>query len=128
MTFGPDLNEITEGYFVTEAEARAEVKAMGWNVFARDTVIAEDEELHWHDFESVAFIVSGRLRVADETGAIFEYGPGTRIKSSPGFLHRELAGNGYRVVFGFKIGLDAFTMPINKPPSTLQASRRIGSP
>lgn len=103
------------GHFTTEAEAIAETESMGWNVFARDTFIPDDEELHWHDFGSVAFIVSGTLRAADETGAIIEVGPGTRIRSGPGFLHREFGGNAYRVVFGFRIGLSEFTITINKP-------------
>lgn len=122
MTFEPGMNEITEGHFTTEAEAIAEIESMGWNVTTRDTVIPDDEDLHWHDFESVAFIVNGTLRAADETGALIEVGPGTRIRSGPGFLHREFGGNAYRVVFGFRIARSEFTMPINKPASMLRAA------
>jgi mannose-6-phosphate isomerase-like protein (cupin superfamily) len=120
MMFEPGTTEITEGHFTTEAEARAEIEAMGWNVFARDTFIPEDEDLHWHDFESVTFIVSGTLRVVVETGAIAEVGAGTRIRSGPGVLHRELGGSTYRVILGFKIGRSELTMPLNKPPSMLR--------
>jgi len=43
------MNEITAGHFTTEAQALAEIEAMGWHALARDVVIARDEELHWHD-------------------------------------------------------------------------------
>lgn len=116
-TFEPGANEITEGCFAAEAEAFAEIESMGWNALARDVVIPADEELHWHDFEAVVFIVSGKLRAADENGAVIEAGPGSRIRSGAGFLHRELAGAAYRAVFGFKIKLSEFTQPINKAPT-----------
>lgn len=120
ITFESGANEITEGCFTAEAEAFAEIEAMGWNALARDVVIPADEELHWHDFDAVVFIVSGKLRAADENGAITEAGPGSRIRTGAGFLHRELAGAAYRAVFGFKIKLSEFTQPINKPPSMLR--------
>ena len=120
MTCEPGANEITEGCFTAEAEAFAEVESMGWNALVRDIFIPADEELHWHDFEAVVFIVSGALRAADENGAIAEAGPGSRIRTGAGFLHRELAGAAYRAVFGFKIKLSEFTQPINKPPSMLR--------
>lgn len=129
MAFEPGANEITAGHFTTEAEAFAEIEAMGWNALARDVVISEDEELHWHDFEAVVFIVSGMLRAADEEGVVAEAGPGTRIRTGAGFLHRELCGAAYRVVFGFKNKLSEFTQPINKPPSMLTDRRsRLGAP
>jgi hypothetical protein len=67
FTFPPGFNEITDNYFTTEAQALAEIAAMGWNPLVRDVVIAKDEELHWHDFESVTFVVSGTVRVAYES-------------------------------------------------------------
>jgi hypothetical protein len=112
-------NEITENHFTTEAEALAEIKALGWNVLTRDIVTTEDEDLHWHDFEAITFIVSGVFRAADEHGAVLEFGPGTRFRTGARFLHRELAGGAYRVVQGFKIGPADITHPINKPPEML---------
>lgn len=120
LTFPPGFNEITENHFTTEAEALAEIKAMGWNPLVRDVVIPKDEVLHWHDFESVTFVVSGTVRLAYENGDILEAGPGTRARSGPGILHRELGGSAYRVVSGFKIKLTEFTKPIDKPPEMLR--------
>lgn len=116
FTFPPGMNEFAENHFKTEAEALSEIAAMGWNSLVRDVVIAKDEELHWHDFESVTSVVSGTIRVADEHGEIVEVAAGTRVRSGPGFLHRELGGSAYRVAFGFKIKPAEFTQPINKPP------------
>jgi hypothetical protein len=115
VTFPPGFNEITRNHFKTEAEALAEIAAMGWNPLVRDVVIPKDEDLHWHDFESVTFVVSGTVRVAYENGDILEAGPGVRARTGPGILHRELGGSAYRVVSGFKIKLTEFTKPIDKP-------------
>lgn len=110
---------ITQGHFTTEAEALAEVEAMGWTPLVRDVVIPEDEELHWHDFESVAFVVSGTVRVVYADGEIVEARAGTRARADAGIVHRELGGSRYRAVFGFPHKLHEFTMPINKPvPAT----------
>lgn len=118
-TFADGMVEYTPGHIASEAAALAEIDAMGWHALVRDVAIAEDEELHWHDFDSVAFIISGTLRVMDEKDELLEAGPGTRIRAAPGVLHREIAGAAYRVVFGFKIKLSEFTQPVNKPASTL---------
>jgi hypothetical protein len=122
VTFPPGFNEITEDYFTTEAQALAEIAAMGWNPLVRDVVIPKDEELHWHDFESVTFVISGTVRVAYENGDVLEAGPGTRARTGPCILHRELGGSTYRVVSGFKNKLTDFTLPIDKPPE-MQTSR-----
>jgi mannose-6-phosphate isomerase-like protein (cupin superfamily) len=118
FTFAPGTNEFTKNHFTAEAEALAEIAAMGWTPLVRDVVIPRDEALHWHDFESVTFVVSGTIRVADEHGEIVEVAAGTRVRSGPGFLHRELGGSAYRVVSGFRTKLDQFTLPIDKPPPT----------
>ncbi|MEY4269852.1 MAG: hypothetical protein RLZZ58_1068 [Pseudomonadota bacterium] len=118
-TFPVGFYELTEGYFTSEAEAFAEIEAMGWHAYAQDRVMTNDEELHWHDFEAVTFVVSGMLRVADEQGVVIEAGPGTRAQTGAGYLHRELAGAPHRLVFGFPIDPSEFTMPLNKPPELL---------
>lgn len=120
FTFPPGFNEFTQVHFTTEAEALAEVAAMGWTPLVRDVVIPKDEVLHWHDFESVTFVVSGTVRIAYENGDVLEVGPGTRARTGPGILHRELGGSAYRVVSGFKIKLTEFSKPIDKPPEMLR--------
>ena len=116
VTFPPGSIEIRENHFTTEDEALAEIAAMGWNPLVRDVVIPKDEELHWHDFESVTFVVSGKVRLAYENGEVLEVGAGARAYAGPGILHRELGGSSYRVVSGFKIKLTEFTKPIDKQP------------
>jgi redox-sensitive bicupin YhaK (pirin superfamily) len=122
-TFAFGSIEITPGHFATEAEAAAEIEAMGWRTAALDRITTEDEELHWHDFEAVTFVVSGILRVADADGLITEYEPGTRIRTGAGVLHREVAGAAHRLVFGFAINPNEFTEPLNKPPALLESAR-----
>lgn len=56
------MSEIAERHFTTEAEALAEIEAMGWHVPVRDVAIPRDEDLHSNDVESVVFVVSGMLR------------------------------------------------------------------
>lgn len=111
--------DVSKDDFSSEAEALAKIAEMGWNPLVRDTVLAEDEPLHWHDFESVVFIISGTMRLADEEGAVTEVNAGSWFQGKPRRLHRELAGSNYRVVFGFKNKLSEFTMPINKDPALL---------
>lgn len=118
--YAPGVNEVTENYFATEEEALAEIATMGWFQSVRDVVTSGDEDLHWHDFEAITFVVSGAIRVADENGATFEVGPGARIRTGPGFLHRELNGGRYRVAQGFRMDPATFTQPINKHPSLLK--------
>ena len=72
--------DVTTDYFSTEAEALDEIAAMGWNPLVRDIVLTEDEPLHWHDFESVIFIVSGSIRFADAHGAVTEVQAGSRFR------------------------------------------------
>lgn len=112
--------DISKDYFSTEAEALAKIAEMGWNPLVRDTVLTEDEPLHWHDFESVVFIISGVMRLADEEGEVTEVKAGSWFQGKPRRLHRELAGSNYRVAFGFKDKLSEFTMPINKAPELLR--------
>jgi hypothetical protein len=115
------LSEISEGHFTTEAQALAEIEAMGWHALVRDVVVPSDEDLLWHDFRTVVFVVSGMLRVADEQGRVTEIGPGSRARASARTLHREVGGSSYRAVFGFDVAPTAFSRPLNKPESMLHA-------
>lgn len=117
-------NEITENHFTTEAEALAEVAAMGWHPFARNVVIAADEKLHLHDFEAVTFIISGTLRIVDEKIITQEFKARTRFRTGAGPLHRELGRGTYRVVQGFRVDPKYFTRPLNKPPPLLDERQK----
>ena len=106
---------LTEGHFTTEAEAFAEIADRGWHAVVLD-VPAEEDELHWHDFDSVAFVVEGTARSAFEDGGVLEAGAGTRVEAPAGVVHRAVSP-AYRAVFGFSIDPTEMTRPVNKPPA-----------
>ena len=105
---------VSEGHMVTEAEALAEIEARGWYGFVRDVVVEEDEELHWHDFDAVLYVLEGTARAATPTGTV-EAGPGTLAQASAGWVHGDIAGTTYRGVLGFSVHPTKMTQPINKP-------------
>lgn len=106
---------LTEQHFTTEQEAMDEAAARGLHAYAVD-LPAADNELHWHDFDSVTYIVSGTARVEFEDGSVMQCGDGARIVAPAGVLHKEVSGP-YRAVFGLAIDAAEMTQPINKPPA-----------
>jgi uncharacterized RmlC-like cupin family protein len=105
--------ELTPNAFTTEAEAIAEIEARGWCAFAAD-MPADTSELHFHDFDSVIYVVSGRPRLELEDGTPVQCGAGTRVELPRDLIHRE-ATEAYRAVFGISVALADLTQPINKP-------------
>lgn len=61
---------LTEAYFTTEQEALVEIADRGWHAVTFD-VPAQEEEMHWHDFDAVVYVLSGTVRaeLADGTTA-----------------------------------------------------------
>ena len=57
------MNEILS--FEDEAQAYAEIEAMGYHAMAFDFP-AEENDLHWHDFDSVLYVTGGELTVSVE--------------------------------------------------------------
>jgi uncharacterized RmlC-like cupin family protein len=104
---------LTEGHFDAREEAFAEIASRGWPALELD-VPAEGNELHWHDFDSVIFVLSGSPRVAFADGSEMECGAGARIEAPARVVHRELSSP-YRAVMGFSIDPTEMTRPINKP-------------
>jgi hypothetical protein len=104
---------VSEGHFLTEAEALAEIEARGWFGYAVDVAVNEDEELHWHDFDAVVYVMNGTARAATPTGMV-EAGPGARAEASAGWVHGDIAGTTYRGVFGFSVEPAQMTRPVNK--------------
>ena len=122
---------LTENHFSTEDEALAEITDRGWYGFAADTpdqagrdVLPIEAggvggtELHWHDFDSLTFVVDGTARVVLEDGTVFECGSGARLEAPARTLHTEFGSAG-RVVIGFDRDLAELTQPVNKPASQL---------
>lgn len=101
-------------HFTSEAEARKEIEAAGLHVMVID-VPAEQNALHFHDFDTQFYILEGGLQlVAGDSGAVYDVWPGDRVVASAGWVHRE-SHDGFRAVFGFSVDPATLTMPINKP-------------
>ncbi|MFN8018404.1 MAG: hypothetical protein U0P45_09800 [Acidimicrobiales bacterium] len=112
--------DIREQHFATEAEAYAEIEARGWYPITLEFDV-EDEELHWHDFSSVIYVLSGCLRAESADGHRVEVPAGARIEAPARLLHREV-GSRHRSVVGLDVPVEALTAPINKPAADLPAS------
>ena len=109
--------EFTQGEPISEQEALEQVAALGLHGLAFDDVHDEDEVLHWHEFESVAFVISGTGSFADEHGNVTHTQAGCRLQAPAGWLHRTLAGTAGRIVLGTNLPYSEWTMPIDKAPA-----------
>ncbi len=114
--------EFTTGEPITEHEALAQVAAMGYHGFAFDDVHEKDETLHWHEFDSAAWVISGTGSFADENGNVTLLQPGCRALAPAGWLHRSLAGTNTRVVVGTSLKFEDWTRPLNKDPAQRPAA------
>ncbi len=114
--------EFTTGTPITEAEALEQVAAMGFHGLAFDAVQEQDETLHWHEFASVTWVISGTGAVADEYGHVTHLGPGCRAQAPAGWLHRTLAGTHTRLVIGTSLPYEVWTTPLNKDPAERPAA------
>ena len=104
---------LTEQYFTDESEALAEIADRGWRAMTLD-VPAEENELHWHDFDAVcprsramglygraALLGLHRLRVISvlvvwERGRAKGYCPRLRSPSPWRRAHRHRPHSSYR--------------------------------
>ena len=117
--------EFITGAPITEEEALAQVAAMGFSGFAFDLDTAVDEELHWHEFDSISWVIAGTGSFADEHGNVFKTAPGCRLKAPAGWLHRALAGPTVRIVLGTNLPTDQWIAPIDKDPAERPASLTV---
>ena len=76
---------------ITEEEALARVHELGFHGLAYDEEIHEDEPLHWHEFDSVVFVISGTGSFADKEGNVTETLPGVSPRG-PGRLAAPKSG------------------------------------
>jgi hypothetical protein len=109
--------EFTTGAPITEREALDQVTAMGFHGLAFDDVKDADEALHWHEFDAVAWTISGTGSFADEHGNVTRTSPGCRVQAPAGWLHRTLAGTHQRIVLGTNLPVEMWTSPIDKEPA-----------
>ena len=110
---------------ITEEAALAQVAELGLHGLAFDQDLQADEPLHWHEFDSVSFVISGTGSFADEHGHVTNVVPGCRLEAPAGWLHRGLAGPPLRIVLGTSLPGDRWTAPINKEPAERPASLAI---
>ena len=115
---------ITEGHapaedrYVAEELALTEIEARGWHGIGLD-FDTDEEDLHWHDFASITFIISGTFNAYDaDADRWYTLGPGTSIEAPAGVVHREQDSH-FRGVIGIDRPLDQITEPINKPVADL---------
>lgn len=106
------MNEVLT--FDDEAQAYAEIEAMGYHAMTLDFP-SEENELHWHDFDSVVYVTGGELTVSVEG----EYEPvtcgrGAKIVATAGLVHKE-STPGYSAIIGISQSPGALTQPVNKP-------------
>jgi DNA-binding transcriptional MerR regulator len=106
----------THDAFTLEDEAMAAILAAGFYPVRLD-VPAETNEDHWHDFDSMIFVLEGENVVTvAATGETLACGPGSRADFPRGVVHRE-THQGYRALFGLSIDpATAFEGAYNRPP------------
>jgi hypothetical protein len=105
--------------FSTTEEARADIGARGWHALEYD-LPAQEDELHWHDYDSVTFVLDGLCRIVFEDGSAMECGPGAVIEQPARVVHRS-GNSAYRAIFGFSVSLEEMTLPICKPVADLES-------
>lgn len=105
------MNDIQ--HFEDEAQAYAEIEAMGYYPLALDFA-KEESPFHWHDFDSVLYITDGEVRLTlegDEKSVTCQRG--AKIVASAGVVHREQT-EGYSAIIGFSVPVAELTQPVNK--------------
>ena len=100
---------------ISEEDALAQAAELGFHAIAYDSVDV-DEPLHWHEFDSVSWVIDGAGAFADEHGNVTHVAPGCRLDAPAGWLHRNLAGGSSRVVVSTNLPGHEWTTPINKDP------------
>ena len=106
---------IEHNYFSEESEVLAEIEAAGYHAVTLDFE-AESNDAHWHDFDSLVYILDGQITVTDEqTGESCVCERGTKITAPRGVLHREDTP-GHRATIGLSVKPEELTQPLNKPP------------
>jgi quercetin dioxygenase-like cupin family protein len=105
------MNELLT--FDDEAQAYAEIEAMGYHAMAFDFP-AEENDFHWHDFDSVVYVTDGEITLSTEDGESITCQRGAKIVAKAGLVHREQSP-GYSAIIGFAVAPETLTQPINKP-------------
>jgi mannose-6-phosphate isomerase-like protein (cupin superfamily) len=109
--------KFTQGSPISEADALAEAAELGYHGLAFDLIVTEDEPIHWHEFNSVSWVIAGTGSVRYGDGTVIEVSPGCRLEAPAGLLHSALAGPPIRLVVSTDLPYEQWTMPIDKDPA-----------
>ena len=60
---------------IGEEDALAQAADLGFHALAFDIVTDEDEPLHWHEFDSVSWVIDGTGAFADAGGNVTQVSP-----------------------------------------------------
>ncbi len=105
------MNDILS--FEDEAQAYEEIAAIGFHAMAIDSP-PDENELHWHDFDSVVYVTAGKVTLSLNNVESAACQRGAKIVASAGVAHREKT-SGYSAIIGFSVAPEALTHPVNKP-------------
>ena len=102
------------GTFENEADAYAQCEAAGYTAMKFDFP-ADDNEFHWHDFDSLTFVTAGELTIFDvDSGESRTCGVGTKIIGRKRVVHREKTA-GFSAIIGFADDPEKLSHSINTP-------------
>jgi quercetin dioxygenase-like cupin family protein len=104
-----------EAHFTTREQALAEIASVGWHAVEK-TFSAEDE-LHWHDFDAVAYVLKGTAHAEFEDGTVEHAQAGSRVAAPAGIVHRNVGANWHGII-AFREHPSKLTQPVNKPVSS----------
>lgn len=103
--------KITHGHTLSSDEAVAALSALGLYAVVVDIPPA-DNDFHWHDFDSVFYVLEGELEVTDHSsGAVTRLVAGDRVEAKRGVAHRE-RHNGFKGAFGLSVDPATLTFPL----------------
>ena len=112
---------VTSGAFRSEQEAWRLLQDAGMHTTKLE-VPPDDNDLHWHHFDAVFYVLSGHLELTDgASGQVLQCAPGSRVALPARTLHAERS-DGYTIVLGTSVPPEQFGDPVNRPAAELNQS------
>ena len=126
---------VTHNAFKTDEDVHGLAVARGFHYIKENRVkaVADDNPLkseeHFHDFDTMVFIMEGSLDFVDyETGLHHRCGPGTLVEDIGHNRHAEAHG-GFFSLTAYRVDPTTLEMPYVRPASLLaeKAGERVGN-